>query len=461
MSWIDKIVPGRKRAEVSPSASVREEEFVWRPAVTPTATSRQDDTTAFPRFNSTAGDQLDTKSADPFAVVRSKLRNAYTPSQPITNQKMFAGRREILNTLIRCIEDQRLHTVIYGERGIGKTSLLQVLAAAAREARYLVVYVTCGASSEFDETFRGIASKIPLTYHSAYGPTTPEGERGDSLASILSSEPMTVSSASEALAYIEGTRVLVILDEYDRTVSEDFRRSIAELLKSLSDQAVRVQILVAGVAANLTELVANVPSVQRNVFAMRIPKMSAEEVRSVVKNGETLCDLQFEETAVHAIISRSMGFPYLASLISHRAALVALDHGRLDVQAGDIATATEEAVSEFRGRISRRSQLQISELVAAGHLAVLGALAGAAQSTGGWFTVEDISALYADTGAIAAAKSTAEWLGEQHLLIEMGDDGFGKAFRFIEATVPVYLWLLAAKGEFFSREQPVTEHAAE
>jgi Cdc6-like AAA superfamily ATPase len=461
MSWIDKIVPGRKRPSPRPADGVKEDQFVWRPAVSVTPDSQPSNTSAFPRFQSTAGDQLDTKTADRFAVVRAKLRNAYTPSQPITNQKMFAGRRDILNTLIRGIEDQRLHTVIYGERGIGKTSLLQVLAASAREARYLVVYVTCGARSDFDETFRAIASKIPLMYHSSYGPTSTEGERGDSLANILSPEPITVSAASEALAHIEGTRVLVILDEYDRAVSEDFRRGVAELLKSLSDQAVRVQILVAGVAANLTELVANVPSVQRNVFALRLPKMSASEVRDIVKNGETLCDLHFEDAAVHAIISRSMGFPYLASLISHRAALVALDAGRLEVLAEDILTATEEAVDEFRGRISRRSQMQITDLVAAGNLRILGALAGAAQSTGGWFTVEDISALFADTDDISGARAGAEWLAQQHLLIEAGDDGFGPAYRFIEPTVPVYLWLLAAKGESFDQEPLATDHAAE
>ena len=65
-----------------------------------------------------------------------------------------------------------------------------------------MVYVTCGARSDFDETFRSIAAKIPLMYHSAYGPTTMEGERGDTLASILPPETITVSAASEALAQL-------------------------------------------------------------------------------------------------------------------------------------------------------------------------------------------------------------------------------------------------------------------
>jgi Cdc6-like AAA superfamily ATPase len=459
MSWIDRLTPWRKRRPAPPPASPREADYVWRrpEAVIPDPPTASGST--FPRFQTTAGDQLDPRIADRFAIVRSKLRNAYTPAQPVTDRRMFAGRTKIMTTLIRSIEDQRLHTVIYGERGIGKTSLLQVLSKAAQEARYLVVYITCGVRSEFDSTFRSIASHIPLMYHSAYGPTTVEGERGDTLASLIGPEPLSVSAASDALAKIEGTRVLVILDEYDRANSEDFRRSIAELLKSLSDQAVRVQVLIAGVAANLTELVANVPSIQRNVFAMRIPKMTPDEIHAIIKNGEAVSDLHFEEAAVHAIIARCMGFPYLATLISHRAALVAIDEGRLSINASDVAIATEEAVDEFRGRISRRSQLQIANLVREGKLAVLGALAGAAQSTGGWFTVEDITALHAEPSAIGEARAAAERLAEQQMLIEVGDDGFGRGFRFTEPTVPVYLWLLAAKGQFFDHEQPQMQAA--
>jgi Cdc6-like AAA superfamily ATPase len=222
---------------------------------------------------------------------------------------MFAGRTKVMTALIRSIEDQRLHAVVYGERGIGKTSLLRMLALAAQEARYLVVYVTCGARSEFDETFRAVADAIPLMYHKAYGPTSLEGERGDTLASLLGVEPITVRSASEALTRIEGTRVLVILDEYDRTLSEDFRRSIGELLKSLSDQSVRVHFLIAGVAANMTELVANVPSIQRNIIAMQLPKMTAAEIRSIIKNGEAITDLHFDDTAVHGIIAKCIWRP--------------------------------------------------------------------------------------------------------------------------------------------------------
>jgi Cdc6-like AAA superfamily ATPase len=454
MSWIDRIIPYFKREKAGGEETTEVETYLYRPVEVLAPGIVEPEAPNLPRFQTTAGDQLDPRTADRFALTRSKLRNAYTPAQPVSDRRMFAGRTKVMSTLIRSIEDQRLHTVIYGERGIGKTSLLHVLAQAAQEARYLVVYVTCGARSEFEETFQAIAAAIPLTYHSAYGPTSVEGERGDTLASILGSEPITVRTASDALAKIEGTRVLVILDEYDRAGSEDFRRNVAELLKSLSDQAVRVQFLIAGVAANLTELVANVPSIQRNVFAMQVPKMTAGEIRGIIKNGEAAADLKFDEAAIHAIIARCIGFPYLASLISHRSALVAVDQGRTDVTGADVAVATSEAVDEFKGRISRRSQLQISDQLRAGKLAVLGALAGAAQTTGGWFSLSDITAMHADFSVIPEARAYADRLASERALLEAREDEFGRSYRFIEPTVPVYLWLLAARGEFFDHEQP-------
>lgn len=87
---------------------------------------RQDD--KMPRFQGTAGDQIrSTGKRTALDRVRFHLRNAFTPSQPVLSHRMFAGRTEVLRTLIRSLEDQRLHVVLYGDRGIGKTSLLHIL----------------------------------------------------------------------------------------------------------------------------------------------------------------------------------------------------------------------------------------------------------------------------------------------------------------------------------------------
>ena len=185
---------------------------------------RQDD--KLPRFQGTAGDQIrSTGKRTALDRVRFHLRNAFTPSQPVLSHRMFAGRTEVLKTLIRSIEDQRLHVVLYGDRGIGKTSLLHILAQLAKDARYIVRYASCGEETDFSDLMRAIATDIPLLYHSDYAPTSSEIESGRSLADLLPPGTLTVPQISDLFAKISNTRILIILDEFDRAHSPAFRRS--------------------------------------------------------------------------------------------------------------------------------------------------------------------------------------------------------------------------------------------
>ena len=42
-----------------------------------------------PRFKSTAGGQVSGRGADRFALVRTRLREAFTPSQPVADRRFF------------------------------------------------------------------------------------------------------------------------------------------------------------------------------------------------------------------------------------------------------------------------------------------------------------------------------------------------------------------------------------
>jgi Cdc6-like AAA superfamily ATPase len=411
-------------------------------------------TRAFPRFKSTALDQLDPRLSDPFAKVRMALRSAFTPSLPVTDQRMFAGRTQVLTGLIEAIEEQRLHTVLYGERGIGKTSLLHVLEQSAREARYLVVYLSCGASSSFDEIFRSVASGIPLLFHSGYGPTSSESERGATFADLLPSSPISVRIASEMLSHVVGTRVLVILDEFDRCESPEFRHAIAELLKNLSDRSVRVQVVIAGVASNVTELVEYIPSIQRSVAALPVPDMSATEVRQLVVNGEEASGVNFESAAIGLIVSVANGLPYLASLLCHHASHLAIEQGRMTVKVGDVGAAVNEALHEFESRTAKRSRVHIAACLREIPLDALAILAGAAQSTGGRFNLDDIGAVCASSDEQSKSRALAESLVAKRLLLEAQEDDDGRFYRFVDESVPPYLRLMSAQARLAASAEP-------
>ena len=396
-----------------------------------------------PRFQTTASDQLNNRAGDRFAAIRSKLRHAFTPSQPVADRRMFAGREGVLRTIIGSIEDQRLHVVLYGERGIGKTSLLHMLAQAATEARYIVVYSSCGANSTFDETFRAAAQDIPLLFHSGFAPTTAEAEKGASLADLLPNEPISPRKFGDLCTKLVGTRVLIILDEFDRCESGAFRRDVAELIKNLSDRLGRVQLVLAGVAADLTELVEHIPSIRRNIFALRVPKMSDAEVLQIVANGEREAGVTFDTHAGAYVVAVASGSPYIASLLCHHAGHVALDQGRSTILAADVSQAVGRAVDEFQGRIGKPAQAHVRRLFEQGRGEAMAMAARASLTSDGAFSASEIRAV----NEIEARKAQAviDQLANDHLITQVDEDEAEKRYTFIEEGLPTYLWITWAQ----------------
>lgn len=398
---------------------------------------------SLPRFQTTASDQLSNRSGDRFAAIRSKLRHAFTPSQPVADRRMFAGREGVLRTIIGSIEDQRLHVVLYGERGIGKTSLLHMLAQAANEARYIVVYSSCGANSTFDETFRAAAVDIPLLFHSGFAPTTAEAEKGSSLADLLPNEPISPRKFGDLCTKLTGTRVLIILDEFDRCESGAFRRDVAELIKNLSDRLGRVQLVLAGVAADLTELVEHIPSIRRNIFALRVPKMSDQEVLQIVANGEREAGVTFDTHAGAYVVAVASGSPYIASLLCHHAGHVALDQGRSTILAADVSQAVVRAVDEFQGRIGKPAQAHVRRLLSQGRAESMAMAARASLTSDGAFSASDVRAV----NEVDARKAQAviDQLATDGLIQQVDEDEVEKRFTFIEEGLPTYLWITWAQ----------------
>jgi len=306
---------------------------------------------ALPKFHTTAADHIDRKRADAYGREKLRLRNSFTPSQPVVDPRMFAGRREILERMIGAVEDQKSHVVIYGERGAGKTSLLRMLSRAAAEAKYIVVYFSCGATSDFSETFRAVASDIPLLYHSGISPISSNSDAGSSLSDLLGPGKLTPRIFGDAAAKLVGTRVLVVLDEFDRAESAEFRRDVAELIKTLSDVSARVQLVIAGVAGDLVDLMEHIPSIRRSVAALRVTAMADAEVKSLIENGARMSGLKFDPGAADLVVFAAKGSPYLTSLLCHFGGMNALNAGRVKVERDDVATALEDVIEDFRRRL--------------------------------------------------------------------------------------------------------------
>ena len=268
-----------------------------------------------------------------------------------------------------------------------------------------------------------------MFHRSIIGPTSPEAERGATLGEILPARPLGVAEVSDLFAKISGTRILVVLDEYDRSISGDFHRSIAELIKTLSDRSARVQLVIAGVAPDLTALIEHIPSIRRNVLGIAVGKLTEAELGQLLDNGEKVGGLGFAADARAAIIYASNGSPYLAGLLGQQSGIAASDSGRVTVGLDDVRTALDRAVAEVEQRVSPG---MMRALRAATDSSGPGALLSlASESLDHCGRVTQTSASGADNRAFGG-------------LLEEVSASPGE-YRFVEDSIPLLIWLQEVK----------------
>lgn len=87
----------------------------------------------------------------------------FTPTSPINAQDLFAGREDQLRQISDVIGQLGQHAILYGERGVGKTSLANVFASYLGKQNVLAPRINCDASDTFDSVWRKAIDQVGLT----------------------------------------------------------------------------------------------------------------------------------------------------------------------------------------------------------------------------------------------------------------------------------------------------------
>ena len=99
------------------------------------------------------------------------LSSAFRPHAPIDDSKLFAGRTQELAQIIDCINQIGRHGLLFGERGVGKTSLARVFKSflghgssvgEGTQTAILVPYVTCDGSDGYATVWHKVFQQIDI-----------------------------------------------------------------------------------------------------------------------------------------------------------------------------------------------------------------------------------------------------------------------------------------------------------
>jgi AAA domain len=286
------------------------------------------------------------------------VSRAFTPGAPVGELDMLAGRMDQLTDVVSAVSMRGQHVGLYGERGVGKTSLATVLAeyfnAISPVTGLKSVVVNCGTDDTFSSVWRN--AFIELGIHTNGEPFSPEYVRRS-----LQTLP------SEAL---------IVIDELDRLENDDALTALADTIKTLSDHAVDSTLVLVGVARSIGELIGEHASIVRALVQIEMPRMKVDELGAIITNGCAKASLTARQDAIRDIAELSEGLPHYTHLLGLHAGLHAVQNDRTEITTTDVQEAIPKAVDRHtilsdyqRATRSARKDALFSEVLLACALA--------------------------------------------------------------------------------------------
>ncbi len=290
---------------------------------------------------------FDQTNVEEYESRRAQVMGAFSPATPVTDHALFAGRSVEMTKVMDVVSQTGRHAVIYGERGVGKTSLARVMSQILQD-RCLALYYTCSTMDSYGDIWQGLLedAKVVSLHHRAG--FTGEYERIiESATKFLGGKDPTPNNVRQTLRILSSSRpLLVLIDEFDRIQESDTQRLFADSIKILSDQAIPATLVLVGAGDTIDELIAEHASVQRSLLQIRMPRMSSEEIARIIWNGMATAGMQAERGFVREVINLSQGLPHYAHLLSQHAAWGALLEGRLLVRTNDFTWAIAKSLDD-------------------------------------------------------------------------------------------------------------------
>lgn len=284
---------------------------------------------------------------------------------------MPAGRKEEIRKLIDALRTPGKHVLLYGDQGVGKSSLANVVTHTAGLAATLPCYrKRCDHKDTFESIFRkplvdaGVDVRLVeyTTQHTTIGKRTLaafdlglEREQQSGLASTY--RPGAVVGAADAAEHLAGLPGFMLIDEFDAISDPVTRRKVAELIKHLSDARSSFKIMLVGTADTVADLTGADPRLRLPLQETKLSRMLPDGLCRIVRQGAEALGLTFEEDVITEIARLSAGYPHVTHLLALKCAESAIRNRQdtIDLSALPQATAiaADDAPESLRHSYSR------------------------------------------------------------------------------------------------------------
>jgi Cdc6-like AAA superfamily ATPase len=280
-----------------------------------------------------------------------RIARIFTPSAPISDSTLFAGRKKQIQAVLNTISQRGQHAALFGERGVGKTSLAKVIRDfMVKMEDFAIVSTNCDTTTNFKSIWTNILNEgIFRKTEVGMGFNPPTHSEESSLSKQLSKEP-SPEEIRQILQRLDKP-TLIIIDEFDRITDKKTKTRLADTIKTLSDHSVDSTLLLIGVADSLDHLMAEHRSIERALVQIHMPRMSIIELREIVTNGLAKLGMGIEASPLDRISALSHGLPHYSHLLALHAAQAAVDRDSTTIAQVDVTSAINSAITQAQQTI--------------------------------------------------------------------------------------------------------------
>jgi Cdc6-like AAA superfamily ATPase len=280
----------------------------------------------------------------------------FNAAAPINRFQLFKGRKEQLEKVISSISTRGKHVVLFGDRGVGKTSLANILKDALGNRDSIeVVKINCNENDSYVDTWRRALNEITVVAEKPISGNEdatfePVEYR---LSAWLESYPNLGSGEIKRILgdkCSEEHDLVIIFDEADRLKPEQ-RGLFADTIKDLSDSSTNATIMLIGVAHTITDLIEEHQSVERCISQIFMPPMAKHELREIIVTGLRSLNMTIDPRVTDVIISLSRGYPYYTHLLCHEAAMKAIKTKGSKIVLADLGDAIRMALANVAASV--------------------------------------------------------------------------------------------------------------
>jgi energy-coupling factor transporter ATP-binding protein EcfA2 len=285
-------------------------------------------------FDNLPMSQIVPRSSREWDELHMLLGSTFSPHKPINDRDLFVGRIGLITKVVDSVFQSGKHVVLYGDRGVGKSSLANSLKSTlmVMANNILIEKRSCTVEHDFNMIWHNLLDDFYVD--------------GKPAREILPAN-LNPYDVYKFVQYVpEHQKIVFIIDEFDRITDTRTKQLLSDLVKMFSDGDDRTTIILVGVAKSISELFANHASLPRAMQQIYMPRMDHTELRQIISTRLPTVGMSIEEEALNNIVAYSQGFPGFTHLMGLTAARVSTVRRSTQVSQFDLKEALKTVVEE-------------------------------------------------------------------------------------------------------------------